>query len=487
MTREIVVESAPEETRVAVLEGGRVAELHVERAGERSLIGNVYLARVDRVIPGMQSAFVDIGHERHAFLHASDVAPLQERESDAVEGEKLPVVEAPIESLLRQGQDVVVQVTREPIGTKGARVTTHVTLPGKRVVYMPLSDHLGISKRITDEKQRDELRRTLLDIRSRIEGGVIVRTDALGAAPEQIEAEMAHLRQEWTSVQSRIAGAAPPVLLREDEGVALRVLRDSQAADIERVVVDDPALFARLLSWMQAHVPSAAGRLSLHGGATGLFESLGLEQELDKAVRDRAWLKSGGYLVINQLEALVAVDVNTGKFTGGKRLEDTVLQVNLEAAREVARQLRLRDLGGIVVVDFIDMTEAPHRQAVLRELENALARDRARTTVLGMSEFGLVQLTRQRQKRSLDRVLLTACPDCHGSGRVKSADTLAHAVLRRVRRQPAPRLSVRLHPEIAGVLRQKLQLLEQQGRPLGCDLTLVEDASVSRDAFELTA
>jgi ribonuclease G len=268
--------------------------------------------------------------------------------------------------------------------------------------------------------------------------------------------------------------------------VALRVLRDSQAAEIERIVVDDEVLHARLLSWLRAHAPQAAGRLVLHAGATGLFESLGLEQEIDKALRDRAWLKSGGYLVINQLEALVAVDVNTGKFTGGKRLEDTVLQVNLEAAREVARQLRLRDLGGIVVVDFIDMTEAPHRQAVLRELETALSRDRARTTVLGMSEFGIVQLTRQRQKKSLDRVLLQACPDCHGSGRIKSAETLAHAVLRRVRRQPPGRLTVRLQPEIAGVVRRRLELLEQQGQALECRLTVIEDPSIAREAFEIT-
>ena len=274
MTREIIVESAPEETRVAVLEGGRVAELHVERATDRSLVGNVYLARVDRVIPGMQSAFVDIGHERHAFLHVSDVLPFSERESGSeVAKEEDPG--APIETLLRKDQDVVVQVTREPFGTKGARVTTHVTLPGKRVVYMPLSDHLGISKRISDDAQRQALRDVLLDIRTRVEGGVIVRTDALGAPPETIEAELSRLRDEWLAMKARLLGASPPTLLREDEGIALRVLRDSQAAEIERVVVDDEQLHRRMIAWAGEHAPAAVSKIALHGGVTGLFESRG--------------------------------------------------------------------------------------------------------------------------------------------------------------------------------------------------------------------
>lgn len=470
-SREIVVESSPEETRVVVLENGKPAEIHVERPDERSLVGNVYLGRVDRVIPGMQSAFIDVGLARHAFLHVSDVLP------GGADGEP-PAEEKPIETLLRNGQQIIVQVSREPIASKGARVTADVTLAGKLVVYMPLTSHLGISKRIADPAQREELRAAVEAVRGRVEGGAIVRTDALGAPDGAIEAELLSLQEAWRAIQAGARGATAPKLLREEEGIAFRLLRDAQAKGVQRVLTDDADLLARLRAWAEAHSPGLQDRLELRTGEGGLLESLGLEQEIDKAVRDRAWLKSGGYLVINQLEALVAIDVNTGKFVGGRRLEETILQVNLEAAREVARQLRLRDLGGIVVVDFIDMEEEAHRRALRDELESAFARDRAKTTVLAMSDFGLVQITRQRQKNSLDRTLLQPCPACSGSGRVKSAETLANAVMRRLRREQPGTAVVRAHPEVAELVRRK-------ARAAGLRAEVVEDVALARESWEV--
>jgi ribonuclease G len=487
MSCEIVVEVSPEETRVVVVENGKAVEVHVERAGDASLVGNVYLGRVDRVIPGMQSAFVDVGLERHAFLHVTDVtAPETDDEATApVRPEDAP----PIEKLLKAGQEVLVQVTREPFAGKGARLTTQVSLPGKLIVYLPMSDHVGVSKRITDEALRQSLRDAVLALSTRAPGGAIVRTDAQGQGIEALERELLALAQDWEALLRARAAARPPQLLLAQPDLALRIVRDAKAGDVARIVTDDEPTHERLVAWLERRSPELAAKVQTYRGPSGLFEALGFEQEIDKALRDRVWLKSGGTLIINQLEALVAIDVNTGKFTGSKKLEDTLLQTNMEAAREVARQLRLRDLGGIVVIDFIDMENPGHRQQVLSELEGALQKDRARTTVLGMSEFGLVQLTRQRQKRSLDRTLLDACPYCAGSGRLRSAETTALQVLRRVRHAALSGttfLRVRAHPDVASALRKKESDLRRDGRPLGLSLEILDDPGRHRETFELT-
>jgi ribonuclease G len=534
MSREIIINASPEETRVVVLEAGKATEILIERSDDRSLVGNVYLGKVDRVLPGMQSAFVDLGLARHAFLHVADVLPPDAEDPEPPEVEPIPVdvadegavpdadaepvaepvepapVETPppapgrpekprearrsdqkIEDLLKAGEEIVVQVTREPFGGKGARITTHVTFPGKYLVYMPLSDHLGISKRITHEPTRELLRRTLEGIGRRIPGGVIVRTDAAGQPMEVIEAELARLRDRWDGLRASLQRERAPALVHEEPGLPVRIVRDAIPSEVSRIVVDDDAVHGQILEFAQAHAPGLAPLVQRYRGATGLFEAMGLEQEIEKALRDRVWLKSGGYLVINQMEALVAIDVNTGKFTGSRRLEDTVAVTNVEAAREVARQLRLRDLGGIIVVDFIDMAEPEHRRAVLQELEGALARDRARTTVLGMSEFGLVEITRQRQKRSLERTLLEPCPDCSGSGRVKSAETTALTILRRLRvlatAVPPARVRVRAHPDVTLRLRVHEQQLQASGGSLPIRLEIVDDADRQRDTFELTS
>ncbi len=488
MTREIFIEASPEETRVVVREGGKAVEIRVERATARSLAGSVFLARVDRVIPGMQCAFLDAGLSRHAFLHAADLlteeADAPAGSEDAPERRRLAAVPK-IQDVLRPGQEIVVQVTREPLGGKGARVTMNVTLPGKLLVYLPLSRQIGISRRIASEEVRASLRSALETLQDSCPGGAIVRTDAAGAPAEALRAEMTRLAQDWRDLLAVAARASAPALLREDEGLAARILRDAQAADVTRVVVNDAGLHERLAAWMALRVPALADRLELHAGPTGLFESAGIEQEIDRALRERVWLKSGGTIVINQLEALVAVDVNTGKFTGGTRQDETLLQVNLEAAREIARQLRLRDLGGIVVADFIDMVDPAHRQAVMDELTTALAADRAKTTVLPMSDFGIVQITRQRTGPSLDRVLLEPCADCGGTGRVRSVETVAHGILRRLRQAPPEARTLRAHPEVARFVSAALAACDDD--MAGRKLTIVEDPALHRDAFEITS
>ena len=345
-----------------------------------------------------------------------------------------------------------------------------------------------------DDAAREALRSVLESLRASIPGGVIARTDAAGQAPEVIEGELRRLASRWQAIMAAARGAgssavsSAPLALHREPGIAVRVLRDSLASQVGRIVVDDEASLAELLEYAGHESPEFVALIHRHAGTAPLFEELGLEAEIGKALRDRVWLKSGGTLVINQLEALVAIDVNTGKFTGGKKLEDTIVRTNLEAAAEVARQLRLRDLGGIIVVDFIDMTEPEHRKQVLRELETAFARDRARTTVLGMSEFGLVEITRQRRMRSLERTLLHACPYCHGSGRIRSTETMVNGILRRVRAEarPGKELVVRVHPDLAGPLREREAALRGAGDPLPVGLRIIEEPERHRNTFDLS-
>jgi len=507
MIRRIAIEAGPEEVRTVLLEDGKAAEIAIERA-RVSVAGNVYLGRVDRVLPGMQSAFVDVGLERHAFLHASDlmdgVAPLPDEGADGPgepeEGEEVSEAAAlrrrggpvrRIEDHLDPGQVIVVQVSREPIGAKGARVTMNVGLPGRHLVYFPGSRHLGVSKRLLDEGQREALRAALGRIAAGLPGGYIARTAAAGLPADALASDASELQEAWAAIKTRAAASRAPALLHGELPLHLRLLRDVDAAGLERIDVEGDETHAEVAAFLDRCSPELAPLVRRHSGPTGLFETLGLETEIQRALRDRVWLKSGGYLVINQAEALVSVDVNTGKFTGTKGLEETALKTNLEAAAEVARQLRLRDLGGIVVIDFIDLAEARHRQEVLSALEAGLARDRARTTIGGMSQFGLVEVTRQRQRRSLTRVLTDACSCCGGTGRVRSVETLVAEALRAVRRAASAggsrTLVLRCHPELAAAVREREAALRSQGRPLPVRLEVLDDPQRSRDAFDLTA
>jgi ribonuclease G len=431
VSEEILVNVTPRETRVAVLSAGQVQELLVERAASRGLVGNIYMGRVARVLPGMQSAFVEVGLERAAFLHVADI-----RGERKTNGEPA----RPIEKVLAEGQPVLVQVLKDPIGTKGARLSTQISLAGRLLVYLPAisghdSPHIGISQRIEDEGGRAALRDKLKEILPADErGGFILRTLAEGAGEEELRADVAYLRTLWREIESR-AGGQPPKAVYEDLSLAQRVLRDMVSPGTSVVRIDSRENYQSLAAFAQSYMPQLAPRLEHYGGERPLFDLYNVEPEIEKALARRVELKSGGTLVIDQTEAMTTIDVNTGGFVGSRTFDDTVFKTNLEAAQAIARQLRLRNLGGIVVVDFIDMESPEHRNAVLEEFKRALARDRTRMTVNGFTALGLVEMTRKRTRESLSHVLCEPCPTCEGRGEVKTARTVCYEILRELLRE----------------------------------------------------
>jgi ribonuclease G len=420
MTEEILINVTPQETRVAVAASGVVQELLIERAASRGLVGNIYSGRVARVLPGMQSAFVDVGLERAAFLHVADIRERGER---------------PIEKILTEGQPLVVQVMKDPLGTKGARLTTQVSIAGRLLVFLPDDPHIGVSQKIEDESGRQALRERLKGLLPADEkDGFIARTLAGAASEQELRADLDYLRQLWRGIAER-QGAAPPQLLYEDLSLAQRVLRDAVSAETARVIVDSRETFQKLAAFAERYMPQLRGRLEHYVGERPLFDLYDVESEIERALARRVELKSGGTLVIDQTEALTAIDVNTGAFVGGRSFDDTVFKTNLEAAQAIARQLRLRNLGGIIVVDFIDMQSEEHRGAVLGELKRALSRDRTRVAVSGFSALGLVEMTRKRTRESLAHVLCEPCPSCDGRGEVKTAHTVCYQILREILRK----------------------------------------------------
>ena len=423
MSEEILINVTPQETRVAVAGGGVVQELLVERTASRGLVGNLYMGRVARVLPGMQSAFIEIGLGRAAFLHAADI-----RESrDAAR---------PIEKVLAEGQPVMAQVVKDPIGSKGARLSTQISIAGRLLVYLPHDPHIGISQKIEDENGRALLRDRVKELLPADEkGGFIIRTLAETATEAELRADVEYLRTLWRSIRERSLGAEAPALLYQDLSLAQRVLRDMVGADTERVLVDSRENYQKLKAFAESYMPQVPGKIEHYAGERPLFELYNVEQEIEKALSRRVELKSGGTLVIDQTEALTTIDVNTGGFVGSRNFDDTVFKTNLEAAQAIARQLRLRNLGGIVVIDFIDMQSDEHRAAVLEELKRALARDRTRITVNGFTGLGLVEMTRKRTRESLAHVLCEPCPTCAGRGAVKTADTVCYEILREVLRE----------------------------------------------------
>ncbi|MBV8031755.1 MAG: ribonuclease G [Betaproteobacteria bacterium] len=427
MAEEILVNVTPRETRVAVLASGVVNELLVERTASLGLVGNIYMGRVSRVLPGMQSAFVDIGLERAAFLHVAD---LREHRRNGEEPAR------PIERLLSEGQGILTQVAKDPIGTKGARLSTQISIAGRLLVYLPLDPHIGISQRIEDEGGRQQLRERLRELVPPDEkGGFIVRTLGESASDEELRADLHYLRNLWGVIRARAAAAKAPERLYQELSLAQRVLRDMVGADTARVVVDSRENYQKLAAFCETYMPNVRARLEHYTGERPLFDLHNVEPEIEKALSRRVELKSGGTLVIDQTEALTTIDVNTGGFVGTRNFEETVFKTNLEAAQSIARQLRLRNLGGIIVVDFIDMQSTEHRQAVLEELGRALARDRTRVTVNGFTALGLVEMTRKRTRESLAHVLCEPCPTCSGRGEVKTAHTVCYEILREVLRE----------------------------------------------------
>ncbi|MEO8804333.1 MAG: ribonuclease G [Rudaea sp.] len=445
MTEEILINVTPRETRVAVVENGMLQEVHVERASRRGYVGNIYKGRVSRVMPGMQAAFVEIGLQRAAFLHASDIRRASEPVSDTdvvsgvatLAGESTPNATPPappIRELLHEGQEIVVQVVKDPIGSKGARLTTHLSVPSRYLVLLPYAAVVGISVRIEDDIERARLKSLLQELSADSELGYIVRTNAEGQQREALGEDVAYLAKLWRSLREAIASSKIGDCVYEDLSLPLRALRDLMRADVERVRVDSRECLERMLGFAQRFMPDLAERIEHYPGERPIFDLNGVEDEIQRALKKEVPLKSGGYLVIDQTEAMTTIDVNTGAFLGHRNLEETVYKTNLEAAQAAARQLRLRNLGGIIIIDFIDMTDEEHKRQVLRLLEKSLVHDHAKTTVYAMSPLGLVEMTRKRTVESLERQLCEPCSTCEGRGSVKTPETVTYEIFREIMR-----------------------------------------------------
>jgi len=426
MNEEILINVTPQETRVAVIQQGVAQELHVERTTGRGLVGNIYLGVVSRVLPGMQSAFIQIGLDRAAFLHVADIWEQRQNAEPA----------RPIERLLHEGEKLLVQVIKDPIGTKGARLSTQISIAGRLLVYLPQEFHIGISQRIEDEAERAHLRERLQQLLPPdATGGFIIRTMAETATDKEMLSDIEYLRRIWGGIQEKAKIASAPALLYQDLNLSLRVLRDIVNDDTDRILVDSRETFHTLHAFAQDYTRNFLERLQLYSGERPLFDLYGIEEEIERALARRVPLKSGGYVIIDQTEALTTIDVNTGGFVGGRSFDDTIFKTNLEAAHVIARQLRLRNLGGIIIVDFIDMENDAHRESVLTEFKKALSLDRTRITVSGFSSLGLVEMTRKRTRESLAHTLCEPCPMCQGRGEVKTAQTVCYEILREIVRE----------------------------------------------------
>jgi ribonuclease G len=530
MTKEMIISSNGHETRVAILEEDQVTEIFIERERQRGVVGNVYKGRVSKVLPGMQSAFIDIGLERDGFLYVSDVidtieeferleagdeedekekngnltepavgngAPARERSAggDRGRGRQRPP-QPKIEDLLKEGQEIIVQVAKEPLGTKGARLTSHVTLAGRFLVFMPTVDHVGISRKIDSREERGRLRSIVRDYREKhgFTGGIIVRTAAGGRPTDDIVSDLDYFNRVWTEIRQRSeSGRGPRVVYREQSLVA-KLLRDLLTEDFTSIRIDHEQEYRRVLEFVERVMPNLAGRVKHYAKDFPIFEEYGVQAEIDKALRSKVWLKSGGSIVINQTEALVAIDVNTGRYVGKRtgRLEDTIVKTNLEAAKEIVRQIRLRDLGGIIVLDFIDMEERKNRQKVFQAMEQELKKDRSPSKALQVSDFGLIIITRKRVKQSLERLLTEPCPYCSGSSVIKSSATICYEILDEVRKVGADLDShgvvLRVNPDIARALKEEESAVLRDLRDaLGKDITIKPDVHLHHEQFDLMA
>ena len=448
------------ETRAALSEGGKVTEFHIERSAERSIENAVYLGRVQRVLPGMQACFIDIGLDRAAFLQLGDAMKfLDEMIAETGDDGAKPRTDRhrSIRDLLHEGQDVLVQVSKAPISTKGARVTPNITLAGRTLVYLPQVGHIGVSRRIEDPAERARLRSIVQGYRNGDDGGFICRTASAGRSAAALRAEMDGLRAEWAQVQKARGTLAAPALLRADHDLVIRAFRDLFRGDADRVVIDDPAAHDRLRDYARQFMPEALEAIELYRGEEPMFDAFGIEEELKRALQRRVPLPSGGSIIIDQAEAITAIDVNTGKFTGKRNFEDTILQTNLEAVEEAAYQLRFRNIGGLIVIDFIDMESPQHRDQVYRALLDALRLDKARTSVVRISELGLVEMTCKRTRDSLGRILHEPCWYCDGTGAVRSKRTVCYEIFRELRRDAAGggpgRRTLLVHPAVRDALR----------------------------------
>lgn len=429
MTEDILINVTPQETRIAIVSEGATQELHIERSQTRGLAGNVYLGRVVRVLPGMQSAFVDIGLERAAFLHIDDI--LEAHQTETPSGKPVP-----IERMLTDGQSVMVRVIKDPLGTKGARLSTQISIAGRLLVYLPQEKHIGISQRIQDEKERELLKTRVQQFLSEDEkGGFIIRTMAEDASDQDLETDAVFLKKLWRSLKDKAYTTVAPALLYQDLTLSERILRDFVHENTSRILVDSHDEFAKLQEFARIYTPDILDRISCYEGDRPLFDLYNVEEEIQLALSRRVNLKSGGYLIIDQTEAMTTIDVNTGGFVNGRTFDDTIFKTNLEAAHAIARQLRLRNLGGIIILDFIDMVNSEHKNAVMEELKKTMANDRMKVSISDFSALGLVEMTRKRTRESLAHILCEPCPVCHGQGQVKTPQTICYEIMRDIMRE----------------------------------------------------
>jgi len=567
MNKEMIISSGAHDTRVAILEDDQVVEIFIERENQRGVVGNIYKGRVSKVLPGMQSSFVDIGLERDAFLYVTEVvntveefeklageddeddrgAPTDGRapsasaraDGEASFGETGPggpggeaataAIKAPerrgrdrdlstgagspraasrgdrdrdqpqakIEDLLKEGQEILVQVVKEPLGTKGARLTSHVTMPGRFLVFMPTVDHVGVSRKIESREERARLRGIVKQFREQhgFTGGVIIRTAASGRSEADIVSDLSYFHEIWTQVRSKMENRRPPAVLFQEQSLVTKLLRDMLTDDYMAIRLDDEAEYRRVTQLVERIMPALLPRVKLYTKEYPIFEEYGIQAEIDKALRPKVWLKSGGYLVINPTEALVAIDVNTGRYVGKKssgRLEDTIVKTNLEAVKEIVRQIRLRDLGGIIVLDLIDMEEKKNRQRVFQEVEKELRKDRSPSKALQVSDFGLVIVTRKRVKQSLERQLTEPCPYCSGSGSIKSSATICFEILTELKKVgqdlDGQGVLLRVNPDIARALKEEESaVLRELQQVLGRPVTIRPDAHLHHEQFDVMA
>jgi ribonuclease G len=493
MTEEILVNVTPRETRVAVVENGMLQELHIERGWSRGVVGNIYKGKVQRVMPGMQAAFIEIGLERAAFLHANDVMrslPAQELAGDDG-APPMPPSPPAITELLREGQDIVVQVVKDPIGGKGARLTTQISIPSRYLVLLPQSKVIGVSARIEDEDERARLKALVGQLAAvGLQHGYIVRTNAEGQPSEALAEDIAYLGRAWALIEQRVADAGAGMRVYEDLTLPMRAVRDLMRRDVEKVKVDSRETCDRLRAFAAQYMPGLAEKIEHYAGERPVFDLYGVEDEIQRALEKEVPLKSGGYLVIDQTEAMTTVDVNTGSFLGQRNLEETVYRTNLEAAQAVARQLRLRNLGGIIIIDFIDMVDPEHRRQVLRTLEKSLAKDHAKTTVYDFSPLGLVEMTRKRTVESLERQLSERCHECGGRGMLKTSETVTYEIFREivraVRQFESARLLVIASPKVvARITDEESAAVAELEEFLGKSIRFQADEQYLQEQFDV--
>ena len=525
MTNELIINVTTHSTRAALIENGVVTELFIERNRRKGFVGNVYKGRVLRVLPGMQAAFVDIGLQRAAFLYVSDVYRddlkdysffLEGAEDADMVDEAFPASsgdhdeedqeenryeyafpqkgnhqEVHIEDVLKEGQEILVQVTKDPLGTKGPRVTMHASLPGRHLVFMPTVNHIGVSRRIEEEKERERLKSIIQKIKPP-DSGFIVRTVSKGKWEKELKADMDYLVKLWENIQERQEQASAAALLHQDLDLTLRLIRDIFTPDITRLVIDSAEEYTKILSFVETFMPKLRNQVFLYEKEEPIFDAYRIEVQISEALRRKVWLKSGGYIVIDETEALTAVDVNTGKFVGHRNLEDTILKTNLEAVKEIVYQIRLRNIGGIIIIDFIDMEKKENREDIFLALEEALKIDRAQSNILKISELGLVEMTRKRTRESILRTLCEPCSYCDGKGYVKSRQTICHEIFRQIRREchglQVQKIVLNLHPDIASLIySQEHEGLEGLEEECGKKILIKTRYDFHIEQFEISA